>query len=143
MNSNLDWVLVGPVVNKFCYLSERQMRTRKEGIFPYWKFRMTSFIRTPPYLPIANGLVLTQIYSAIRTTTTVTIKTDKNFMHTQKRLQLERTLANIYYSVDIIRHITSMIAHIFQRPLQCRTHITTGPVVYFTVVYTISYNAIL
>ena len=41
--------------------------------------------------------------SSVRTTTTVAIKTKQNFMHTQKRLQLRRTVANVN-DFGIIRH---------------------------------------
>ena len=56
------------------------------------------------YLLALSQLVPRRTMAGDRRTTTVTIKTKQTFMHTQKRLQLRRTVANVNNFVYIIRH---------------------------------------
>ena len=63
------------------------------------------------YLLALSQLVPRRTTAGDIRTTTVAIKTKQNFMHTQKRLQLRRTVANVNNFVYIIRHFNETHMH--------------------------------
>jgi len=94
-------ILIGPVIDKFHNLRNRQMRSGKEAMFTERNFNETFLIRTLPYLSIGSASILTESYMTAVATMTRCVKIKQYLMKTQKTMKSVVTFANIAQSLKI------------------------------------------